>query len=369
MTFRATVSYLNSDGDAIVRQDDVPREDFPDSSDTSYLWLGPADVEAGDTVELKHIEGRFAKVTQDMNKPENYDGLFSYIVWNKKMPDKLQKSREEIRSIVSDSDRAEFEVEIGVKQSEKPRFGGDFIETSKSSATPKEYDLQPGQELKAEIDRISSSGNGIITHPNGHLNIGPISEDSVGKEVKIRGVSPGFARCLTDEVKEENYESRFNEMAQISDSDTDTSSDTATSEADTTANSSIKRNGNRESSDSTDIERLRREAQQDSVQQVSESASTTQSKPQYNRSRKVKEYVKARADGECEGCKKPAPFTSTTGEPYLHAHHIHELSEGGSDTPDTVVALCPNCHYRVHHGKDGTEYNQRLLEKVKEKES
>lgn len=62
-------------------------------------------------------------------------------------------------------------------------------------------------------------------------------------------------------------------------------------------------------------------------------------------------------------------YSIKTGEPYLHAHHIHELSDGGSDTPDTVVGLCPNCHYRVHHGEDGDEYNQELLEIIQEKEN
>jgi len=74
----------------------------------------------------------------------------------------------------------------------------------------------------------------------------------------------------------------------------------------------------------------------------------------------------ARADGVCEGCGEEAPFTSKTGDPYLHAHHIYELSDGGSDAPDTVIALCPNCHYRVHHGMNGDEYNKELRQKLDE---
>ena len=31
---------------------------------------------------------------------------------------------------------------------------------------------------------------------------------------------------------------------------------------------------------------------------------------------------------------------------------------------ESVIALCPNCHYRVHHGKDGDEYNRNLLKVV-----
>jgi len=121
-------------------------------------------------------------------------------------------------------------------------------------------------------------------------------------------------------------------------------------------------------SDVVDIDELRKKATEDAIDEVEQTISIATS-AQYNRSSKIKDYVKARADGVCEGCNEPAPFTSKAGEAYLHAHHVHELSNGGSDTPDTVIALCPNCHYRVHHGEDGEEYNQELLEIVQEKES
>ena len=82
------------------------------------------------------------------------------------------------------------------------------------------------------------------------------------------------------------------------------------------------------------------------------------------RSLRVREYVMSRAGGQCGGCGKPAPFTSKTRAPYLHGHHIDELSDGGADTPSSVIALCPNCHYRVHHGMDGEQYNQQLKTRV-----
>lgn len=118
-------------------------------------------------------------------------------------------------------------------------------------------------------------------------------------------------------------------------------------------------------STSTNLSELRKKAQDSANETVSKDATTTTPQPQYSRSSAIREYVMARADGICEGCGEPSPFTSKTGEPYLHAHHIHELSDGGSDTPDTVIGLCPNCHYRIHHGQDGDEYNQKLLRKVK----
>lgn len=115
-----------------------------------------------------------------------------------------------------------------------------------------------------------------------------------------------------------------------------------------------------------DLEELRSEARASSSEDPSktEPESTRRKVQDYTRSSKVREYVKQRADGICEGCGDPAPFTSKTGEPYLHAHHINELSNSGSDTIESVIALCPNCHYRVHHGQDGDKYNEKLLEIV-----
>jgi len=35
-------------------------------------------------------------------------------------------------------------------------------------------------------------------------------------------------------------------------------------------------------------------------------------------------------------------------EPYLEVHHIIWLSKGGDDDIDNTVALCPNCHKKMH---------------------
>jgi 5-methylcytosine-specific restriction protein A len=82
------------------------------------------------------------------------------------------------------------------------------------------------------------------------------------------------------------------------------------------------------------------------------------------RSDAVKWYVLRRAEGVCEGCGVPAPFRSTLGIPYLEPHHIRRRSDAGPDHPQWVIALCPNCHARVHYGVDGAEYNAYLAEQV-----
>lgn len=34
----------------------------------------------------------------------------------------------------------------------------------------------------------------------------------------------------------------------------------------------------------------------------------------------------------------------------LELHHITQFSEGGADSADNLLALCPNCHTAHHHG-------------------
>lgn len=58
-----------------------------------------------------------------------------------------------------------------------------------------------------------------------------------------------------------------------------------------------------------------------------------------------------RANGICGECKKPAPFMRAhDGTPYLEVHHRMPLAQGGEDTVENAVALCPNCHRRLHYG-------------------
>lgn len=53
--------------------------------------------------------------------------------------------------------------------------------------------------------------------------------------------------------------------------------------------------------------------------------------------------------GKCWRCKKDAPFRRLRdNEPYLEVHHVRPLSNGGTDTLDNTVALCPNCHALIH---------------------
>ena len=64
--------------------------------------------------------------------------------------------------------------------------------------------------------------------------------------------------------------------------------------------------------------------------------------------RLVPEYALRRANGTCQLCGLPAPFTTHDGKPYLEVHHIIPLAEGGADAIGNAVALCPNCHRKMH---------------------
>ena len=68
----------------------------------------------------------------------------------------------------------------------------------------------------------------------------------------------------------------------------------------------------------------------------------------YIRDSFVAAYAKKLAQGTCDLCERDAPFYSVNGEPYLESHHVEWLSNGGHDSVDNVVALCPNCHRKMH---------------------
>ncbi|MBB5400560.1 HNH endonuclease [Paraburkholderia youngii] len=60
--------------------------------------------------------------------------------------------------------------------------------------------------------------------------------------------------------------------------------------------------------------------------------------------------VLLRAAGICESCRGPAPFTRADGRPYLEVHHLIRLADGGDDTIENAIAVCPNCHRERHFG-------------------
>jgi hypothetical protein len=80
----------------------------------------------------------------------------------------------------------------------------------------------------------------------------------------------------------------------------------------------------------------------------------------------VAAWARRHAKGVCVLCQQPAPFVSQFGEPYLEIHHVHPLGEGGPDTVDNVVALCPNCHRRAHFSKETSAIRAKLADLVRQ---
>lgn len=69
----------------------------------------------------------------------------------------------------------------------------------------------------------------------------------------------------------------------------------------------------------------------------------------YDRSPSVRAWVLKRSKAICELCNQAAPFVKDNGLPFLEVHHVITLANGGSDSVDNCVALCPNCHRALHY--------------------
>lgn len=83
----------------------------------------------------------------------------------------------------------------------------------------------------------------------------------------------------------------------------------------------------------------------------------------FDRSSLVIAIAKTRAGHRCEvpHCVYPV-FSGKDGRPYCEVHHVIPLAEGGSDTIENVVCLCPAHHREVHLGERGGELGEVLRE-------
>jgi 5-methylcytosine-specific restriction enzyme A len=89
----------------------------------------------------------------------------------------------------------------------------------------------------------------------------------------------------------------------------------------------------------------------------------TVSATRFVRDPRVRDWVLDAAGGYCESCSQPAPFDGVYG-PFLEVHHVRRLASQGSDTVSNAVALCPNCHRRLHFGLDAAKLVDALYSKI-----
>lgn len=81
----------------------------------------------------------------------------------------------------------------------------------------------------------------------------------------------------------------------------------------------------------------------------------------FERNPLVVAIAKLRANFSCQvpGCTY-VPFVTSEGRPYCEIHHVTPLAQGGTDTIDNVVCLCPSHHREAHHGS-GSDGLKHLL--------
>jgi 5-methylcytosine-specific restriction enzyme A len=84
----------------------------------------------------------------------------------------------------------------------------------------------------------------------------------------------------------------------------------------------------------------------------------------YYRDPEVRAWVLEMAKGKCEACHTDAPFVQFDGAPFLEVHHMIPLASGGPDTTENTIALCPNCHRKVHLSKDRDIFKNEIYHKV-----
>ena len=72
-----------------------------------------------------------------------------------------------------------------------------------------------------------------------------------------------------------------------------------------------------------------------------------------DRGSSVTKALKSLLGAKCQICGWEG-FEKKSGEDFIEAHHIVQLSERkkGSLCTENIILICPNCHREVHYGKD-----------------
>ncbi|MET9060032.1 HNH endonuclease [Streptomyces antibioticus] len=112
---------------------------------------------------------------------------------------------------------------------------------------------------------------------------------------------------------------------------------------------------------------------QERYQQLSDAARrtdgnrTNRSKPtlveRYMRSAAAREAVIIRSEGRCENpaCGGHPLERTDSGQPLLEVDHVNGLARTGQDTPEFMIALCPNCHALKTRGAGRGELQKSLV--------
>ncbi|MEU0424246.1 HNH endonuclease signature motif containing protein [Streptomyces canus] len=87
----------------------------------------------------------------------------------------------------------------------------------------------------------------------------------------------------------------------------------------------------------------------------------------YLRSPAAREAVVLRSQGRCENssCIGHPIERTDADEPILEVDHVNGLARTGQDTPEVMIALCPNCHALKTRGRNRQELQDRLLDEAR----
>ena len=85
---------------------------------------------------------------------------------------------------------------------------------------------------------------------------------------------------------------------------------------------------------------------------------------QIKRVKSIVDTLKEKYNYKCQLCE--FNFKMKNGNEYCEAHHLVQLSLGGSQMPDNVIIVCPNHHRMLHYAKDVSYYynNSNELESI-----
>lgn len=83
----------------------------------------------------------------------------------------------------------------------------------------------------------------------------------------------------------------------------------------------------------------------------------------YLRSPAAREAVILRSDGRCESpsCLGHPLERTDADAPILEVDHVSGLARTGQDTPEAMIALCPNCHALKTRGRNRGQLQEELL--------
>lgn len=79
----------------------------------------------------------------------------------------------------------------------------------------------------------------------------------------------------------------------------------------------------------------------------------------YKRYNYLMEHIKKYRDYKCQFCS--TTILKANGSYYIEACHIKAKADGGSDTLDNILILCPNCHKLFDYGKRDSEKHSKNL--------